>query len=74
MKCSLNITTFVVRQISEKKRNLNWSFMDLQKAYGLVDRDAMWQTCLLYGIDARLLRMVYRYILMVRNALGRVAK
>ena len=33
-------------------------FLDLEKAYDRVDRDAMWNVLRLYGIDGRLLRGV----------------
>ena len=45
---------FVVRQLCEKflaeGKDLFWAFMDLEKAYDRVDRDALWQVLRLYGV------------------------
>ena len=53
---------FIVRQICEKYlekgRDLHFAFLDLEKAYDRVDRDAMWNVLRLYGIGDRLLRGV----------------
>ena len=34
---------------------MNFAFLDLEKAYDRVDRDAMWNVLRLYGIAGRLL-------------------
>ena len=53
---------FIVRQICEKYlgkgKDLYFAFLDLEKGYGRVDRDAMWNVLRLYGIGGRLLRGV----------------
>ena len=53
---------FVVRQICEKYlakgKDVYFAFMDLEKAYDRVDRDAMWNVLRLYGVDGKLLSAV----------------
>ena len=53
---------FVVRQICEKYlakgKDVYFAFMDLEKAYDRVDRDAMWNVLRLYGVDGKLLDAV----------------
>ena len=51
---------FIVRQICVKYlgkvKDMFFAFLDLEKAYDRVDRDAMWNVLRLYGIGGRLLR------------------
>ena len=53
---------FIVRQICEKYlgkgKDVYFAFLDLEKAYDRVDRDAMWNVLRVYGIGGRLLRGV----------------
>ena len=53
---------FIVRQICEKHlgkgKDVCFAFLDLEKAYDRVDRDAMWNVLRVYGIGGRLLRGV----------------
>ena len=53
---------FTVKQLCEKYarkgRTLYWAFMDLEKAYDRVDRDALWEVMRIYGVGGRLLRAV----------------
>ena len=53
---------FIVRQICEKYlgkgKDVYFAFLDLEKAYDRVDRDAMWEVLRLYGIGGRLLKAV----------------
>ena len=53
---------FTVRQICEKYlgkgKDVYFAFLDLEKAYDRVDRDAMWNVLRLYEIGGRLLRGV----------------
>ena len=53
---------FTVRQICEKYlgkgKDVYFAFLDPEKAYDRVDRDAMWNVLRLYGIGGRLLRGV----------------
>ena len=53
---------FVVRQVCEKYlakgKDVYWAFMDLEKAYDRVDREAMWDVLRLYGVGGKLLRAV----------------
>ena len=53
---------FTVRQLCEKSiekgKEVFCAFMDLEKAYDRVDRDALWQTLRLYGVGGRLLKAV----------------
>ena len=50
---------FAVRQISEKAREkgkkVYAGFMDLEKAYDRVDREALWQVLQMYDVNGRLL-------------------
>ena len=54
--------TFIVRQICEKYlgkgKDVYFAFLDLEKAYDRVDRDAMWNVLRMYGIGGKLLRAV----------------
>uniref|UniRef100_A0A3P9JF00 ribonuclease H n=1 Tax=Oryzias latipes TaxID=8090 RepID=A0A3P9JF00_ORYLA len=53
---------FVVRQVCEKflakGREVFWAFMDLEKAYDRIDREALWVVLSMYGIDGSLLEGV----------------
>ena len=54
--------TFIVRQIGEKYiakgKDVYFAFLDLEKAYDRVDREAMWRVLKIYGIGGSLLRAV----------------
>ena len=54
--------TFIVRQLCEKylakRKDVFFAFMDLEKAYDRVDRDAMWDVLRIYGVGGRLLKAV----------------
>ena len=56
---------FVVRQVCEKYlekgKDVFWAFMDLEKAYDRVDREAMWDVLRLYGIGGKLLRAMQSF-------------
>ena len=53
---------FIVKQICEKYlgkgKDAYFAFLDLEKAYDRVDKDAMWNVLRLYGIGGRLLQGV----------------
>merc|ERR1712002_761243 len=53
---------FVMKQMSEKFCGKNMSlyvtYMDLDKAYERIDRDAMWRVLSMYGINGELLAAV----------------
>ena len=53
---------FVMKQMSEKfvvkNKCLYVAYMDLEKAYDRVDRDAMWRVLDMYGINGQLLKAV----------------
>ena len=53
---------FVVRQICEKYlakgKDSFWAFMDLEKAYDRVDREAMWRMLGIYGVGGKLLSAI----------------
>ena len=53
---------FIVRQICEKYlgkgKDVYFTFLDLEKVHGRVDRDAVWNVLRLYGTGGRLLRGV----------------
>ena len=54
--------SFVVRQICEKYgrkgKDVYFAFLDLEKAYDRVDREAMWNVLRLYGVGGKLLKAV----------------
>ena len=54
--------TFIVRQIGEKYiakgKEVYFAFLDLEKAYDRVDREAMWRVLRIYGIGGSLLKAV----------------
>ena len=56
---------FVLRQLCEKMKEKGkrvWvAFMDLEKAYDRVDRDALWQVMRIYGIGGRVLRGIMSF-------------
>ena len=53
---------FTVRQICEKYlakgKDAFWAFMDLEKAYDRVDREAMWRMLSIYGVGGKLLSAI----------------
>ncbi len=53
---------FAVRQVCEKYlakgKEVFWVFMDLQKAYDIIDRESLWTVLRLYGVGGRLLKGV----------------
>ena len=53
---------FVMKQMSEnfcgKNKSLFVAYMDLEKAYDKIDRDAMWRVLSMYGINGKLLKVV----------------
>ena len=55
----------VVRQLGEKflakRKDLSWAFMDLEKAYDRVDRDAQRQVLRLFGVGGKLLKAVQSF-------------
>ena len=56
---------FVVRQVCEKYlakgKDSFWAFMDLEKAYDRVDKDAMWQVMRISDIGGRVLRGIMTF-------------
>ena len=56
---------FAVRQMCEKAiergKEVVWAFMDLEKAYDRVDRNALWKVLCIYGVGGRLLRGVQSF-------------
>ena len=54
--------TFMVRQLCEKYaakgKDVYVAFLDLEKAYDRVDREALWKVLRIYGIGGRLLQAV----------------
>ena len=55
----------MVRQLCEKYLGLNrevyMAFMDLEKAYDRIDRDALWQVLRIYGVGGNLLKAVQSF-------------
>ena len=53
---------FTVKQISEKayekKRRVYVGFMDLEKAYGRVNREALWHMLRMYDVGSKLLNEI----------------
>ena len=56
---------FVLRQVcekmKEKKKRVFVAFMDLEKAYDRVEREAMWQVMRIYGIGGRVLKGIMSF-------------
>ena len=56
---------FAVRQICEKKlekhQEVFWAFMDLEKAYDRIDREALWQVLGVYGVGGCVLRGIQSF-------------
>lgn len=56
---------FAVRRMCEKflakDKEVCWAFMDLEKAYDRIDREALWQVLRIYGVGGRLLRGVQSF-------------
>ena len=56
---------FVLKQIckktKEKKKRVYVTFMDLEKAYDRVDRDAIWQVMIIYGIGRKVLKDIMSF-------------
>ena len=54
--------TFIVRQICEKymakSKDVYFAFLDLEKAYDRVDREALWKVLRIYGVGGSLLQAV----------------
>ena len=53
---------FTLKQMSEKMKEKNkklfLGFMDLQQAYDRVDRNALWQVLMIYGVGGKLLNAI----------------
>ena len=53
---------FVVKELCEKYiqkgKDVFWAFLDLEKAYDRVDREALWKVLSLYGVGGKLMRAV----------------
>ena len=47
-----------MREVLGKGKDVYFAFLDLEKAYDRINRDAMWKVLRLYGIGGRLLRGV----------------
>ena len=56
---------FAVRQVCEKYlangKDAFWAFMDLEKAYDIIDRHGMWQMLRVYGVGGKLLKAVQSF-------------
>ena len=56
---------FVMIQLREKfwakVKDLFMAFMDLEKTYDRLDRDALWQVLRLYGVGGKLLKAVQSF-------------
>ena len=63
MSCSDQV--FAVRQICEKKlekhQDVFWAFMDLEKAYDRIDREALWQVLGVYGVGGCVLKGIQSF-------------
>ena len=56
---------FVVRQVCKKdlanRKDVFWVFMDLEKAYDMIDWHGMWQMLRVYGVGGKLLKAVQNF-------------
>ena len=63
MSCSDQV--FAVRQICEKKlekhQEVFWAFMDLEKAYDRIDREALWQVLGVYVVGGCVLKGIQSF-------------
>ena len=48
----------LIEKSLEQNRKLNVGYMDLEKAYDMVDREGSWECLRMYGIGGRLLEAV----------------
>ena len=66
---------FTLRQVCEKYlangKDIFWAFMDLEKAYDMIDRHGMWQMLRLYGVDGKLLKALQSFYKI--NIVGRAS-
>ena len=66
---------FVVRQVCEKYlekgKDVFWAFMDLEKAYDRLDREALWSVLQLHGVEGSLLKAVKGFYVGSRVCDGR---
>ena len=53
----------IVEKYLEKKREVYVAFMDLEKAYDRVDREAMWRVLQMYGVNGRLIEAIKGFYL-----------
>ena len=53
---------FAIRQVCKKYlangKDVFWVFMDLEKAYDMIDRHGMWQMLRVYGVGRKLVKAV----------------
>ena len=65
---------FAVRQLCEKYLGVNkevyMAFMDLEKVYDTIDRNALWQVLRIYGVGGNLLKAVQSFIVRVEHVSG----
>ena len=65
---------FAVRQVCEKYlangKYVLWAFMDLEKAYDIIDRHGMWQMLRVYGVGGKLLKAVQSFYVDSRACVG----
>ncbi len=51
----------LVEEYLEKGKKLYAAFMDLEKAYDRVDREALWSVLKIYGVDGQLLKGIQAF-------------
>ena len=56
---------FAIRQVCEKypanRKDVFRVFMDLEKAYDMIDRHGIWQMLRMYGVGGKLLKAVQSF-------------
>ena len=57
----------IVEKYLEKKREVYVAFMDLEKAYDRVDREAMWRVLQMYGVNGRLIEAIKGFYLEIKR-------
>ena len=57
----------LVEKYREKRKELHVTFMDLEKAYDKVYREAVWRVLHEYGVDGYLIRRMNSYTMKVEH-------
>ena len=60
---------FAVKQMCEQypanEKDVFWAFMDLKKAYDVIDQHGMWQKPRVYRVGGKLLKAVQSFFMLI---------